>query len=87
MSINSSYNYYANPQGDAHLYYAQYKNNSMKKWRYLRDSGSYDEILQDVKESQNRAKACLESGEKYYKRYYKTMIWRILKVDIEILPI
>jgi hypothetical protein len=87
MSINSSYDFYANSQGDAHIYYAQYKNNRMREWRYLRDSGSYEEVLQELKEAKKRAENLVATGEKYYVNHFKTMKYRILKVDIELIPV
>jgi hypothetical protein len=87
MSINSSYDYLNNEQGNAHFYYAQYKNNRMREWQYLRDSGSYEVILQGIEDAKERAKKLVETGEKYYKSHYKTMKYRVLKVDIELLPI
>ena len=87
MSLNSSYIYFANKQGDAHFYHAQSKNNYMKDWQYLCESASYEKVLQQVKDAQERAKKLVETGDKGYARHYKTMKYRILKVDIELLPL
>jgi hypothetical protein len=60
----------------------------MKDWRYLRDSGSLEEVLQDVKESKDRANAILASqSDKWSVGHYKTMKWRIIKVDAELIPV
>jgi hypothetical protein len=83
MSLNLSYDYYANQQGDAHLYYAQCKNNRMNGWKYLYDSGSHEKVLQFVEQAQKRGEELLKTGESYYQRHYKNMKYRILKVDIE----
>ena len=87
MSLNSSYDYYSNPQGDAHFYHAQSKNNRMKDWQYLCEFPSYEKVLQEVKEAQERVKKLLATGDKGYARHYKTMKYRILKVDIELIPL
>jgi len=83
MSLNLSYDFYANQQGDAHLYYAQCKNNRMSSWKYLYDSGSQEKVLQFVEGAKKRGEELLKTGEKYYLAHYKSMKYRILKVDIE----
>ena len=83
MSLNLSYEYYVNPKGEAHLNYAQCKNNRMNGWKYLYDSGSYEKVLHFVEDAKKRGEELLKTGEKYYQRHYKSMKYRILKVDIE----
>jgi hypothetical protein len=87
MSLNYSYDYFANKQGEAHFYYAQRKTNRMRDWKYLYDSPSYEKVLQEVKDAQERVDKLLASGDKAYARLYKTMKFRIIKVDAELLPI
>jgi hypothetical protein len=84
MSINLSYEYFSKGTGEAHFYYAQYKNNRMKEWRYLRDGENLNEIIKEVEETKKRAEALLATGDKYYRNHYKTMKYRIIKVDCNI---
>ena len=86
MSINSSYDYFKNPQGEAHFYYAQCKTNRQHDWKYLYDSPSYEKVLQEVKDSKMRVEKLMKHG-KYNTRIYKSMKWRIIKADMELLPI
>jgi hypothetical protein len=91
MSINLSYDFFANNEGDAHFYYAQCKTNRMRDWKYLFDSPSYEKVLQGVKESQMRVENLMNhadpSQRKYNIKCYKSMKWRIIKVDAELLPL
>jgi hypothetical protein len=86
MSINTAYDYQANSQGEAHFYYAQYKNNRMREWYYACDSGSLEDVIQHIKEAKERAEQQIQKGDKYYISRYKTMKWRIIKADMELLP-
>ena len=90
MSINSSYDYFKNSQGDAHFYYAQCKTNRQHDWKYLYDSPSYEKVLQEVKDSKMRVEKLMNhddpSQRKYNTRIYKSMKWRIIKADMELLP-
>ena len=87
MSLNYPYDYFANNQGEAHFYYAQSKTNRMKDWKYLYDSPSYEKVVEEVKKAQERVDKLISSGDKAYARLYKSMKFRIIKVDAELLPL
>jgi hypothetical protein len=83
--IDIEYNYKQNKNGDAHFYLAQYKTNRMREWRYIASSGSLVDVQKALKESHERSQALKATGEKYYTS--KNYSYRILKIDIELLPV
>ena len=83
--IQQAYDYNHNQQGDAHFYIAQYKTSRMKEWRYIFSSGSYADVQKALKSSQDRTEVLKATGEKYYTS--RKHNYRVLKVDIELLPV
>jgi hypothetical protein len=87
MSINTAYDYFSNKEGQASFYYAQYKNNRMREWKYFRDGNDLDVILDDIKQAEKQAEFWIEKGDKDMIRHFKSMRYRIIKLNCQQIPI
>jgi hypothetical protein len=84
MSINISYNYYKkDTDNKTQFYYLQYKNNRMKDWKWAYNSTSLEEILEHLERRREAEKGLIQTGERYYKNHFKTLKYRLIKLDCE----
>jgi hypothetical protein len=55
----------------------------MKEWKWAYCSDKLDEVLKELEQRKKRELDLLSTGERYYKGHFKTMKYRLMKIDCE----